>query len=204
MSLQFPVQFEFKLSLFTELRVNDATGRLIAVVKEKKVSIRDEVRIFSDDSRRVQTHSIKAQGLLAGALDWKARRIIRRADGSVVGSLQAQGLRTMWGASYELLDATGLPAFTMRDDQPWLGVVEGLIDGIPFVGDFAGIAFDYLVNPTYTVTDTSSTPAYRIHKKRSWMSRRFTVEELRPKRDEEDELVLLGLVQLIMLERERG
>ncbi|SEJ57585.1 hypothetical protein SAMN04488058_11112 [Deinococcus reticulitermitis] len=204
MQLRFPLTLDFKFSLFTEMRVHDAGGQLVAVVKEKKFSIRDEVRVFSDEARRVQTHSIRAQGLMAGALDWRARRLIRRQDGSAVGALQAQGLRTLWGASYELLGPQGEARFVVRDDQPWLNVVEGAIGAVPFVGDLVAMGFDYLVNPTYTVTDHDGEPTYRVFKKRSFFARRFRIEELRPSRPEDDELVLLGLIQLVLRERERG
>ncbi|GGR65114.1 hypothetical protein GCM10008959_29160 [Deinococcus seoulensis] len=204
MKLTFPLTLEFKFSLFTELRVTDASGALVALVKEKTFSVRDEVRVYSDETRRVQTHAMKAQGFMAGALDWKARRLISRADGSPVGALQAQGLRTLWGASYDLLGPEQEARFTIRDDQPWLSVVEGAIGVIPFIGDLIAMGFDYLVNPTYTVTDAGGQPAYRVHKKRSFLSRRFTVEELQPRSGQDDELVLLGLIQLVLRERERG
>lgn len=204
MQLRFPLTLEFKFSLLTELRVHDAEGQLVAAVKEKTFSIRDEVRVFSDEARRTQTHSIRAQGLMAGALDWRARRLIRRQDGSEVGALQAQGLRTLWGASYELLGPEGGVRFVVRDDQPWLNVIEGVIGAVPFVGDLVAMGFDYLINPTYTVTDHAGEATYRVHKKRSVFSRRFRIEELRPSRPEDDELVLLGLIQLVLRERERG
>lgn len=204
MKLTFPLTLEFKFSLFTELRVTDASGALVAMVKEKTFSVRDEVRVYRDEGRREQTHAMKAQGFLAGALDWKARRLISRADGSPVGALQAQGLRTLWGASYDLLGPEQEARFTIRDDQPWLSVVEGAIGAVPFIGDLIAMGFDYLVNPTYTVTDAGGQAAYRVHKKRSFLSRRFTVQELQPQSGQDDELVLLGLIQLILRERERG
>ncbi|GHF41132.1 hypothetical protein HNQ07_001514 [Deinococcus metalli] len=204
MPLSFPLTLDFRFSLLTELRVHDAHDTLVAVVKEKTFSVRDEVRVYADEARRTQTHTMKARGLLAGALDWKAQRFITRADGAAVGSLRAQGLRTLWGAAYDLLGPADEVRFTVRDDHPWLGVIEGLLDVIPFVGDFIAMGFDYLVNPTYTVTDGAGQPAYRVHKKRSVFSRRFTIEELSPRQDADDELVLLGLIQLVLRERERG
>ncbi|MFC4639944.1 hypothetical protein [Deinococcus hohokamensis] len=204
MNFTFPLNIEFRFSLFTELRVTDAHGELVAVVKEKTFSIRDEVRVYADEERRHQTHGIRARGLMAGALDWRARREIRRINGQEVGALQAQGMRTLWGASYELLGPGGETRFTIRDDHPWLGVIEGLISAVPVVGDLVAMGFDYLVNPTYTVSDAAGQPAYRVHKKRSVFSRRFTVDDLRPGQPQDDELVLLGLVQLVLRERERG
>lgn len=204
MNPTFPLTLEFRFSLLTELRVTDANGQLVAVVKEKLLSIRDEVRVYADEARRVQTHGIRAQGLMAGALDWRARRLMRRTDGSEVGALQAQGLRTLWGASYELLGPDGRQEFTIRDDHPWMNVVESVIGAVPFIGDLIAMGFDYLVNPTYTVTDAAGQPAFRVRKRRSVFSRRFVVEELRPVRPQEAELVVLGLVQLVLRERERG
>lgn len=204
MNLSFPLSLEFKLSLLTELRVTDSGGHLVASVKEKTFSVRDEVKVYADEARRVQTHGIKAEGFLAGALDWKAKRHIRRTDGTPVGALQAGGLRTLWAATYDLLGPGGEPRFTIRDDQPWLNMVESAIDAVPLIGNVVAMGFDYFVNPTFTVTDHVGQPAYRVHKKRSLLSRRFTVEELRPMAHTDDELVLLGLIQLVLRERERG
>lgn len=204
MNPTFPLTLEFKFSLLTELRVTDAEGQLVAVVKEKFFSVRDEVRVYVDDGRTQQTHVIRAQGLMAGALDWRARRLIRRLDGTPVGTLQAHGVRTLWGASYELQGADETLAFTMRDDHPWVSVVEGVIGAVPLVGDLIAAGFDYLVNPTYTVRDAAGEPAFRVRKRRSLFSRRFEVEALRPVRPEEGELVTLGLIQLVLRERERG
>lgn len=204
MNPTFPLTLEFKFSLFTELRVTDAQGTLIAVVKEKMFSIRDEVRVYADEARQRQTHSSRARGRMAGALDWRARRDLRRMDGSEVGALRAQGMRTLWGASYELLGPGDRLEFTIRDDHPWMSVVEGVMGAIPLIGDVIAMGFDYLVNPTYTVTDAAGAPAFRIRKRRSFFSRRFVVEDLRPVRPEEAELVVLGLVQLVLRERERG
>lgn len=203
-NLRFPLTLEFKFSIFTELQVHDANGQLLAYVREKTFSVRDEVKVFTDSSRQVQTHGMRAQGFMAGALDWKAKRLIRRSDGTEIGALQAQGMRTMWGASYELLAPNGQVLFTLKDDQPWLNVIEGLIGAVPFVGDVVAMGFDYLVNPTYTVMDAGGQEAYRVFKKRSLFSRRFKVEELTPRSAENDELVLMGLIQLVLRERERG
>lgn len=203
-NLRFPLTLEFKFSIFTELQVHDADGQLLAYVREKTFSVRDEVKVFTDSSRQVQTHGMRAQGFMAGALDWKAKRLIRRSDGTEIGALQAQGMKTLWGASYELLAPDGQVLFTIKDDHPWLGVIEGLIGAVPFVGDLVAMGFDYLVNPTYTVTDAGGQAAYRVFKKRSLFSRRFKVEELTPRSPQNDELVLMGLIQLVLRERERG
>lgn len=203
-NIQFPLQMEFKLSIRTEIRVTDASGRLLAVVKEKMFSLRDEVRIYSDDAKTQQAYTIKAKGVLAGLTDWKTSRTIVRTSGEPIGALGSQGLRTMWAASYQLVDGSGNLWATIQDDKPWMGAVEGVIDAVPVVGEVAGVAFDYLVNPTYTVRDSAGGEVARIHKKRSWMSRRFEVEALRPLPDREAELLVLGLIQLVLLERDRG
>ena len=52
--------------------------------------------------------------------------------------------------------------------------------------------------------DSTGEPAFRVRKCRSLFPRRFEVEALRPVRPEEGELVTLGLIQLVLRERERG
>ncbi|ADV66304.1 hypothetical protein [Deinococcus maricopensis] len=195
----FPVTLTFKFSLFTEVRVEGAQAQLLAVVKEKKFSLRDEVRVFADEARTQLAYTIRADGVL----DWRATRRVRDAHGRELGALRAQGLRTALGARYDILGPDGQVAFTLADDHPWLGVLEGVIGAVPIIGDFVAVGFDYLVNPTYTVRDAAGTPAYRVRKRRSLFARRFVIEALTPPASEA-ELVVLALVQLVLRERERG
>ncbi|WP_315941262.1 hypothetical protein [Deinococcus sp. Marseille-Q6407] len=82
--------------------------------------------------------------------------------------------------------------------------MEGALDFIPLIGNFLALGFDYFVNPTYTVRDPAGVAVARIRKERSLFSRRFTAEALQPAAGQDTELLVTGLIQLVLRERDRG
>jgi hypothetical protein len=77
-----------------------------------------------------------------------------------------------------------------------------MVDEIPLVGWIVAT----FINPRYLLVDAGGTLRYRITKKRSFVDRNFTLEELTPDADAglDERLVALALIQVILLERNRG
>ncbi|WP_045233989.1 hypothetical protein [Deinococcus pimensis] len=195
----YPLTVTFKiLALSPELTLHDASGRLLMVVKEKLLSLREGTTVYADLDKRVPLYRFRADRVL----NLRAVRHITRADtGEAVGAVRAQGLRTLWGARYEVTDARGDVVMHVREDNPWIKVIDGLVDEIPIVGPIVGM----FINPTYTMSDVEGRAARRIVKKRSFVERRFTMESAGPlPAGASEELAALALVQVVLLERDRG
>lgn len=195
----YPLVVTFKiLALSPELTLHDASGALRMVVKEKLISLREGTTVYADLDKRTPLYKFRADRIL----NLRAVRHITRADtGEAVGAVRSMGLRTLWGARYEVVNASGDVVLTVREDNPWIKLVDGLVDEIPIVGPLVGM----LINPTYTMYDTAGGSVRRIAKKRSFVERRFTMEETGPLPPHvEEELAELALVQVVLLERDRG
>lgn len=195
----YPLVVTFKiLALSPELTLHDASGALRMVVKEKLISLREGTTVYADLDKRTPLYKFRADRIM----NLRAVRHITRADtGEAVGAVRSMGLRTLWGARYEVVTASGDVVLTVREDNPWIKLVDGLVDEIPIVGPLVGM----LINPTYTMYDTAGGAVRRIVKKRSFVERRFTMEEAGPLPPHvEEELAELALVQVVLLERDRG
>lgn len=71
---------------------------------------------------------------------------------------------------------------------------------LPIIGMFTG----YFFNPTYLVTRPDGTAIARLSKEKSFFGRRFSVNKLTEFESGEENRILLGLMMMILLERQRG
>jgi uncharacterized protein YxjI len=197
--LQYPLALSFKIvALAPQIFVRDAAGREILYVKQKLLKLKEKVRVFSDSSQSQQAYEINADRWL----DWNTRYTFTDNLGQVVGSASRQGMRSLWKATYEIQDATGQTIFLIEEANPWAKVIDGLLGEIPIIGLFTG----YFVHPKYDMKRAGSgQPALHISKHRSFLESRFEIENTGgPLAAHEEVPAVLGLLMMVLLERQRG
>lgn len=197
--LQYPLTLSFKIvALAPQIFVRDAAGREILYVKQKLLKLKEKVRVFSDSSQSQQAYEINADRWL----DWNARYTFTDSMGQVVGAISRQGMRSLWKATYEIQDATGQTIFLIEEANPWAKVIDGFLGEIPIVGLFTG----YFVHPKYDVKRAGSgQPALHVSKHRSFLESRFEIENTGgPLAAHEEVPAVLGLLMMVLLERQRG
>src|SRR5918998_3506877 len=154
--MHYPLTFSFKiLALAPQISVRDAQGQLLLYVKQKLFKLKEAVTVFADDGQTQPLFSINADRVL----DISARYQITDAQGRSVGAVQRHGMRSLWKAHYEIL-VGGIPLMTIREENPWIKVIDGLVGEIPIVGLFTGL----LLQPAYLVTRQDGTLALRVAK----------------------------------------
>ena len=194
--MHYPLTFSFKiLALAPQISVRDAQGQLRLYVKQKFLKLKESVTVFADESQSQPLFSINADRVL----DISARYHITDTHGRSVGTVQRHGMRSFWKAHYEILAGT-TPVMTIREENPWIKVVDGLIGEIPIVWLFSGFMFQ----PAYVVTRHDGTAVLRVVKRRSLLESTFRVEQQAPLEGSEEQLALLSVLMMILLERTRG
>lgn len=197
--LQYPLALSFKIvALAPQIFVRDAAGREIVYVKQKLLKLKEKVRVFTDSSQSQQAYEINADRWL----DWSARYTFTDSMGQVVGAIRRLGMRSLWKATYEIQDATGQPVFLIEEANPWAKVIDGLLGEIPIIGIFTG----YFIHPKYDVKRAGSgQPALHVSKHRSFLESRFEIENTGGMLSPHEEVpAVLGLLMMVLLERERG
>ncbi len=199
MTHQYPLTLTFRfVALSPELQVTDATGAVLMQVKQKLLTLREDTTVFADAAKTVPIYRMKADRVIGFRA---VHRVTRVADGHEVGAVRAAGLRSIWRARYDVTDGTGTPVLSVQEENPWVKVVDALIGEIPILGDLAGM----FISPTYVMLDSTGTPVFRIVKRRSFIERRFILERVgTAELGVDPDLVALALIQVVMLERERG
>lgn len=200
MNVTYPLTATFKLlALSPEIQVRNAQNEMLLQVKQKLLTLREATTVFADEAKTTPMYQMKADRVIGfGA----THHITRASDGAAVGGVRADGLRSLWNARYTVLDGKGAEAFHIREENPWIKFLDAIVDEIPLVGWIIST----FINPRYLLVDAGGTLRYRITKKRSLVERNFTLEELTPDADAglDERLVALALIQVILLERNRG
>jgi hypothetical protein len=196
-TVNFPLQIRFKFfALAKQIFVTDASGAQVFYVKQKLFKLREAINIFADESQAQQVASIQADRVL----DWSAHYHFTDEAGRSLGGVGRHGMRSLWRAHYEIFDAAGEPAGAIREEKPFIKVLDGLIEEIPFVGVLSA----YLFHPSYLLADRGGAPILRLTKRPSLFGRRFVVDQLSAAGAEETRRNVLALFMVVLLERERG
>lgn len=199
-ALTYPLKATFKvMTLSPEVRVENAGGELLLQVKQKLLTLREDTTVFADAEKKQPVYKMRADRISGF---WAVHRITRVSDGAIIGTVKADGLRSIWRARYTVSDAQDKPVLKFREENPWIKVLDAVLGEIDLVGPIIGM----FINPRYLLEDADGTLRYRITKKRSFVGRHFTLEEVSPAQSAafDERLVALSLIQVMMLERSRG
>lgn len=196
-SMAYPLAINFKLISWTQdIRMTDVTGRSVGFVHQKALKLREQIEVFSDETRGRLMYTIQADNIL----DFSGRYRFRGAMGTDFGCVRRHGLVSMWKAHYTIEDPTGRELFTIRESNPWTKVFDSLLSEVPILGMFTG----YLFHPAYDVTDAMGNHVMQLAKQPSFFERSYSIASLGSVSPEDEVRILLGLMMMILLERSRG
>lgn len=196
-NLEFPIKFEFKITTFSnDFTATDASGKVIAYVKQKMFRLKEDIAIYSDESKSKINYSIKADRWL----DFSATYSFFDEKGEEIGKVARKGWRSIWKTNYELIDQFQNMQYSIREENAWVKVMDSVFGEIPILGFFSG----YVFNPTYAVTNKNGDIIVRLKKQPSFFGRKFEIEKVGEIDNDDDDRIMLGLMMMILLERRRG
>ena len=196
--MNYPLNLSFKVvAVAPQIFVKDAQGGSICYVKQKLFKFKEDIQVFSDESKSRQIASIKANKVL----DWSARYFFTDNEGNDVGSVGRQGMRSIWRARYDVFNPGDEAAdFKVQEENPWTKVMDGVLGGIPILGMFSG----YFFHPSYVATRADGTPVMRVKKQAAFFEGKFTIEKLADLSPQEEVNLIYSFLMLLLLERSRG
>ena len=188
----YPLTLSFKIIAFNpQVKVTDAAGMTVMYVKQRALALKESVKVFSDESQSHELYQMRADRIF----DWSAQYNITRAEGSPVGAIKRQGMRSLWKASYNITDAYGGESGFIHEENPWLKVIDSLVSDIPFVGMF--------INPAYLIDLRGQTVLY-LKKQPAVFEGRFLLDKRGEFSAAEESLLLPSIIMMLLLERSRG
>ena len=195
--LRYPLTFSFKITtLANDFTATDASGRVVAYVRQKMLKFKEHIQVFADESRSQVNYDIRADQWI----DFSAAYSFTDKQGTTFGKVARKGWRSIWKAEYDIIDQHDRPQYKVREENGWVKVADSMLGEIPVLGMLTG----YLFNPSYLVTDRRDREIARLSKEASFFGRKFTVEKLSQVDEDDDDRIMLGLMMMILLERRRG
>ncbi len=196
-NLNYPLNFLFKIStLSSDFTITDTEGNFVGYVRQKLLKIKEEVKVFSDESRTQELFNINATKWL----DFNSTYNVTDVNGVYFGSVKRHGMRSLWRATYSIMDENEQVIFTVSEKNPWVTFFDNAIGEIPVINFFTG----YFLNPSYLVKDNNGQIFFELKKVRSLLCRRFSLHKQQDIPDDKESLVILSLFMILLLERDNG
>lgn len=193
----YPLSFEFKIgTLANDFTAKDATGNTIAYVRQKMFKLKEDIQVFTNESKSEVIYTIGADRII----DFNASYGFKNANQVDIGKVGRKGRKSLLKAHYNIFDQNGVQDYTITEENPWAKVGDALLCEIPIVGMFTG----YMCNPRYIVKDNNDEIIARFSKEKSFFGRKFKLEEVGKFKAGDDERILLALMMMSLLERRRG
>jgi uncharacterized protein YxjI len=194
--LSYPLDLSFKIvTIGTRIKIKDAAGRQVAYVRKQKFKLKENVGVYSDESQSSLLFRMKADRML----DFSARYAISGPDGHPIGAVGRRGMKSLWRSAYVLEDAYGTEAGSIREENSWTKVLDGVSESLPLGDALGGLFF----NPAY-LAELYGRDVLRVQKQRSVLESSFRIDKRADFSDEEEALLLAGIIMMILLERDRG
>jgi uncharacterized protein YxjI len=201
--MNYPLKMNFKiLAIAPQIYIRDAAGTEIMYVKQRLFKLKEAIHVFSDQSQTNEIYTIKADRII----DFSARYNFRDNQGMSLGAIKRRGMRSIWKASYDVLEGDSIK-YHIQEENAFVKVMDGCFGEIPVAGMLSG----YVFNPTYLVTRPNPTgegpgpTVMRLVKEPAFLESSFTIEKVDPGlTDKDEEQILLSLMMMVLLERQRG
>lgn len=195
--MNYPLTLTFKLlTLGTRIYVRDANENLIGFVRPKRFKLKEDISVFADENQTRILFNIKADRII----DFSARYNFMDSGGNFLGSIKRQGMRSLWKTHYHISDAGDRQILEIHEENAWIKIVDSLVGEIPILGMFTG----YVFNPAYIVSRMDNTPIVRLQKQPALFEGKFQAVTEAQLSQSEESLVLLGVLTMTLLERNRG
>lgn len=140
----------------------DAPGESFLFVEQKRFKFKEDIRFYTDDSKREELMRIKARQ----RFDPNARYDVTDAGGAEIGQIQKEFGSSLLRSTYSLYDAQGTQAAQAREKSLAVALFRRLVGLVPYVGNFA----DWLPIPYHfdfmradNVIGTHSRQPWKLH-----------------------------------------
>jgi uncharacterized protein YxjI len=194
--MNYPLELTFKLwAIAPQISVTDSSGQMVFFIRQKLFKLKEAIGIFADAERTQLRYEIKADRII----DFSARYNFIDATGQTFGAVKRRGWKSIWRARYDIYRGEEV-VFSISEKNPWVKIMDALFSEIPLVGLFTG----YVFNPSYLVSRPDGNLVMRLEKKPAFLSRIFTIKQVDQLNEQEESQILLSLLMLILLERNRG
>jgi uncharacterized protein YxjI len=123
-------QYVLKRQVFAlagKFRFYDPSGKLVLFSEQKMFKLREDIRVFSDESKTQEILMIKARQIIdfSAAYD-----VVDSATGQKVGALRRKGLASMLRDEWEILDVSDNVIGSLFEDSMGLALIRRFLSNL--------------------------------------------------------------------------
>ncbi len=201
--MKFPLRLTFKIfALAPQIYVEDADGNMLMFVQQKLFRLKEKINVFRDQSKQQEIAEINADRVI----DFSAQYTFTDPGGTEFGGVRRKGFKSLWKSHYDIL-VHGEPKYELTEANPFTKIWDNILGEIPLIGVLAL----YLFQPKYDVKDPQGNLIFQVTKKPSFFQRSFEIEKISgaeetadPPRNEDDARIVMAILMMVLLERQRG
>ena len=124
------IQYVLKRQVFAlagKFRVYDSSGKLMLFSEQKMFKLREDIRVFSDESKAQEVLMIKARQIIdfSAAYD-----VVDSTTGQKVGALRRKGLASMLRDEWEILDVNDSVIGSLFEDSMGLALLRRFLSNL--------------------------------------------------------------------------
>ena len=154
--------------LFTVPDPRGGEGRPVAFVEQKRFQFKEDIRFYTDETKRVELLRIKARQ----RFDPAARYDITGPSGEKVGEIQKVFGKSLFRSTYRLFDASGMETCEAKERSLAVAILRRVIGFVPYLG---GVA-DWLPIP-YHFVFTRGDRVLVHHTRQAWkLTDHYTID----------------------------
>jgi uncharacterized protein YxjI len=143
-------------------------GQPVAFVEQKRFKFKEDIRFYTDETKRVELLRIKARQ----RFDPAARYDITGPDGEKVGEIQKVFGKSLFRSTYRLFDANGVETCEAKERSLAVAIVRRVFDFVPYVDAVA----EWLPIP-YHFVFTRGEQVLVHHTRRAWkLTDHYTID----------------------------
>ena len=124
----------FKL-LGGAFHIYDASGGLAFYSRQKAFKLKEDIRVFTDESMQSEVLLIKARNIIDFAATYD---VFDSRSGSLVGSLRRKGIKSIVVDEWHFLDTAGQQIGVLREDSVGLALLRRLVVGALLPQEYRG------------------------------------------------------------------
>lgn len=203
MTYKYPLRLNFRLiALAPKISIKDASDTEILYVEQKVLALKEAVKVFNNAKDKKLLYTMQANQII----DFGATYVFRDAQNNrEIGSIQQEGMRSLFQASYIVMDTHQKHVYTIVQSNPMIALLDSVLSIIPFAELFTG----FILNPTYTISKASSkgdpkASILTMKKKPSFFESNFTLSKDSDVAEGDEILLLLSALMIVQLEKNRG
>ena len=110
--------------------VFDEDGELLAYSRQKAFKLKEDIRVYADESQSTELLTIKADRVIDFSASFS---VIDSTNGTKVGSLRRKGMASLLRDTWEIFDETGQARGKMIEDSGGLAILRRMFDILTMV-----------------------------------------------------------------------